>query len=99
MTGPRVLLAITAYNGEAFIARTLDSAMRIDPGDAELDVMVLDDASPAPGFSGRLAAMCEQRGIGYYRTPRNLGIPRNVRSACSPRCSRATTTSSSATVT
>jgi GT2 family glycosyltransferase len=78
MTGPRVLLAITAYNGEAFIARTLDSAMRIDPGDAELDVMVLDDASPAPGFSGRLASMCEQRGIGYYRTPRNLGIPRNV---------------------
>ena len=78
MTGPRVLLAITAYNGEAFIGRTLDSAMRIDHGDAELDVMVLDDASPAPGFSGRLASMCEQRGIGYYRTPRNLGIPRNV---------------------
>jgi GT2 family glycosyltransferase len=22
--------------------------------------------------------MCEQRGIGYYRSPRNLGIPRNV---------------------
>jgi GT2 family glycosyltransferase len=78
MTGPRVLLAITAYNGEAFIGRTLDSARHIDPGGAELDVIVLDDASPAPGFSGRLAEMCEQRGIGYYRTPRNLGIPRNV---------------------
>jgi GT2 family glycosyltransferase len=78
MTGPRVLLAITAYNGEAFIGRTLDSAMAIDPGPAQLDVLVLDDASPAPGFSRRLAGMCEQRGIGYYRTPRNLGIPRNV---------------------
>ncbi len=78
MAGPRVLLAITAYNGEAFIARTLDSALHIDQGDAQLDVLVLDDCSPAPGFSGRLAAMCEERGILYYRSPRNLGIPRNV---------------------
>ena len=78
VTGPRVLLAITAYNGEAFIARTLDSALGIDPGDARLDVLVLDDCSPAPGFSHRLAAMCEARGILYYRSPRNLGIPRNV---------------------
>ena len=78
MSGPRVLLAITAYNGEAFIARTLDSALHIDQGDAQLDVLVLDDCSPAPGFSHRLAAMCEQRGILYYRSPRNLGIPRNV---------------------
>ena len=78
MSGPRVLLAITAYNGEAFIARTLDSALHIDQGDAQLDVLVLDDCSPAPGFSHRLAALCEQRGILYYRSPRNLGIPRNV---------------------
>ena len=76
--GPRVLLAITAYNGEAFIARTLDSALHIDQGEAQLDVLVLDDCSPAPGFSHRLAAMCEERGILYYRSPRNLGIPRNV---------------------
>jgi GT2 family glycosyltransferase len=78
VTAPRVLLAITAYNGEAFIARTLDSALHIDQSDCQLDVMVLDDCSPAPGFSQRLAAMCEQRGILYYRSPRNLGIPRNV---------------------
>jgi GT2 family glycosyltransferase len=78
MGGPRILLAITAYNGEAFIARTLDSALHIDPGDARLDILVLDDCSPAPGFSHRLAALCEARGILYYRSPRNLGIPRNV---------------------
>jgi GT2 family glycosyltransferase len=78
ISGPRVLLAITAYNGEAFIARTLDSALHIDEGESQLDVLVLDDCSPAPGFSHRLAAMCEQRGILYYRSPRNLGIPRNV---------------------
>lgn len=75
---PKVLLAITAYNGEAFIERTLDSATRIDTSEVDVDVVVLDDASPAPGFSGRLAAMCAERKIGYYRTPRNLGIPRNV---------------------
>jgi len=78
MAKARVLLAITAYNGEAFIERTLDSAKRIDETEASIDVLVLDDASPAPGFSGRLAAMCAARDIGYYRTPRNLGIPRNV---------------------
>ncbi|MDQ6522240.1 glycosyltransferase [Nocardioides sp. LHD-245] len=80
MTSPRpkVLLAITAFNGEAFIERTLDSAARIDRSEVDVDVVVLDDASPAPGFSARLAAMCRARDIGYYRTPRNLGIPRNV---------------------
>jgi GT2 family glycosyltransferase len=78
LTASRVLLAITVYNGEAFVARTLDSALRLDQHSAQVDVMVLDDCSPAPGFSHRLAALCEARGIGYYRSPRNLGIPRNV---------------------
>lgn len=78
MAKPRLLLAITAYNGEAFIRRTLESATRIGTEDADIDVLVLDDASPAPGFSGRLAGMCDELGIGYYRSPRNLGIPRNV---------------------
>lgn len=78
MAKARVLLAITAYNGESFIERTLDSAKRIGGSEADVDVLVLDDASPAPGFSGRLAEMCRARDIGYYRTPRNLGIPRNV---------------------
>lgn len=75
---PRVLLAITVYNGESFIRRTLESALRIDTTDAEIDILVLDDASPAPGFSARLSAMCQELGVGYYCTPRNLGIPRNV---------------------
>jgi len=78
LSAPRVLLAITVYNGEAFVARTLDSALHLDQDEAQVDVLVLDDCSPAPGFSHRLAAMCEERGIGYYRSPRNLGIPRNV---------------------
>jgi GT2 family glycosyltransferase len=75
---PRVLLAITVYNGEAFVRRTLESACRIDTSAADIDVLVLDDASPSPGWSERLAAICAELGIGYYCTPRNLGIPRNV---------------------
>lgn len=75
---PRVLLCVTVYNGEAFVPRTLESALRIDTGLADIDVLVLDDASPAPGFSRRLSALCDKIGVGYYCTPRNLGIPRNV---------------------
>lgn len=75
---PRVLFCVTVYNGEAFVARTLESALRIDTEVADIDVLVLDDASPAPGFSERLSKHCEKIGVGYYCTPRNLGIPRNV---------------------
>jgi GT2 family glycosyltransferase len=39
---------------------------------------VLDDASPAPGWSDRCREMTTSLGFGYYRTPRNLGIPRNM---------------------
>lgn len=77
-TKPRVLFCVTVYNGEAFVARTLESALRIDTTHADIDVLVLDDASPAPGWSQRLADLCAELGIGYYCTPRNLGIPRNV---------------------
>lgn len=75
---PRVLFCVTVYNGELFVPRTLESALRIDTAHADIDVLVLDDASPAPGWSARLAELCDRLGIGYYCTPRNLGIPRNV---------------------
>jgi GT2 family glycosyltransferase len=75
---PRILLAITVYNGWAFVPRCIDSARRIDASVADVDILVLDDASPAPGFSADLMAFCAERGVGYYRTPRNLGIVRNV---------------------
>jgi len=77
-TKPRILFCVTVYNGEAFVLRTLESALRIDTTHADVDVLVLDDASPAPGWSERLAEHCAELGIGYYCTPRNLGIPRNV---------------------
>lgn len=77
-TRARVLLLITVYNGRTFVPRCIESALRLQADDFDLDVLVLDDASPDPGFSAELEAFCAERGVGYYCTPRNLGIPRNV---------------------
>jgi GT2 family glycosyltransferase len=85
----RVLLAMLVYNGEAFVPRAIQSMARLQgfPGETGpdgklrahiVDALVLDDASPAPGWSAALAEQCQQLDVGYYRTPRNLGIPRNM---------------------
>jgi GT2 family glycosyltransferase len=71
-------LAVTFYNGREFARRTLETIARLDHAGFELDVLVLDDASPEPGFSELLAELAREAGAVYYRTPRNLGIPRNV---------------------
>ncbi|MGN6127492.1 MAG: glycosyltransferase family 2 protein [Humibacter sp.] len=75
---PRVLLAVTFYNGREFARRTMESISGIDHEDFDLDVLVLDDASPEPGFSEHLADLAREYGAVYYRSPRNVGIPRNV---------------------
>lgn len=74
---PRVLHLITAYNGRAFVPRAIESAMRMDNSIANIDVLILDDASPEPGWSDELKGICEKLGAHYYCAPRNLGIPRN----------------------
>jgi len=78
MAKPRVLHCITVYNGRAFVPRAISSALRMDQSVADIDVLILDDASPEPGWSEELKAFCEAEGALYYLTPRNLGIPRNV---------------------
>jgi GT2 family glycosyltransferase len=74
----RVLLAITVYNGRKFVLDAIRSACRISSELHDIDVIVLDDHSPEPGWSEEVAAFCSEAGVRYYRTPRNLGIPRNV---------------------
>ncbi len=74
----RTLLAITVYNGQATVPVCLRSAAALEPSSSELDVLVLDDASPAEGWSEQVQAMCAELSLAYYRTPRNLGIVRNV---------------------
>ena len=73
-----MLLAILVYQGRDFVPACLHSAAGTRVGHRDVDVLVLDDASPEPGFSEDLRALCESLDIGYYRSPRNLGIPRNM---------------------
>lgn len=76
----RVLVAVLVYNGRAFVPRTLRSlaVMRAATQHHDVDIVVLDDASPEPGWSEELGELCRELDIGYYRSPRNLGIPRNM---------------------
>ncbi len=75
----RVLIAMIVYNGRAFVPRAVESAARLQRLSAHtVDVLVLDDASPDPGWSEALEALCGEQQVGYYRSPRNLGIPRNM---------------------
>jgi GT2 family glycosyltransferase len=74
---PRVLVVIPVYDGEDFVSRCVSSAARLDHRSSDIDVLVLDDCSPAPGWSERLAAHCAAVGAHYYRSPINLGIVRN----------------------
>jgi len=71
-------MCITVYNGREFLPRTLRSVTAIDRDGIDLDLLILDDHSPEPGWSAELAALCTELGVDYYCTPRNLGIPRNV---------------------
>lgn len=73
-----MLLAVTFYNGRSFARRTMESIAGLEHAGFALDLLILDDASPEPGFSDHLAGLCAEFGATYYRTPRNLGIPRNV---------------------
>ena len=77
-TRPKVLLAITVYNGRTFVPRTVVSAARLSEAVADVDVVLLDDASPDTEFAEQLSDLATELGIGYYRSPRNLGIVRNV---------------------
>ena len=78
LTHPRLLFCITVFNGQDVVPASLSSATHITSEHAEVDFLVLDDASPAEGFSDKIRALCASLNIQYYRSPRNLGIPRNV---------------------
>ncbi len=74
---PRVLFGVAVYDGPEVVPACLHSAARMAQTTCAVDVLVLDDASPMPGFSENVGGLCGELGIGYYRSPRNLGIPRN----------------------
>lgn len=73
-----MLVAVLVYGGRSFVPDCLSSAAGLRVGHDEVDVVVLDDCSPDAGWSDELAATCDLLGLAYYRSPRNLGIPRNM---------------------
>ncbi len=75
----RVLAAILVYNGREFVPACVESAVRLrTAATVDVDVLVLDDCSPEPGWSEELARRCAELDVSCYRSPRNLGIPRNM---------------------
>lgn len=75
---PRTLLAVLVYNGRSFVPACLRSMARAAEASPGTDVLVLDDCSPEPGWSDELRALSADLGIAFYRSPRNLGIPRTM---------------------
>ncbi len=78
MQRPRVLLAILVYGGSDFVPACLQSAAGLRAGPNRVDVLVLDDCSPDEAWAADLARICASLDIGYYRSPRNIGIPRSM---------------------
>jgi len=78
MDRPRVLLAVTVFNGEPAVMRCLESVKRLDRAECDIDTVVLDDNSTDPGFSDRLQQRAHALGFRCYSSPRNLGISRNA---------------------
>ena len=75
---PRVLLAITVFNGGDSVKRCLQSASHLSHDNYLIDVGIFDDCSPDTKFAAEIAELCDNFGFNYYRSPVNLGIPRNV---------------------
>ena len=78
MEDSKTLLCVTARGGAASSDRIIDSVVSVDSAMTQVDRLVLDDSLPALGQSDKLADTCRQRGVAYYRAPRNLGVVRNV---------------------
>jgi GT2 family glycosyltransferase len=67
---------VLVYNGQDVVPRCLESIAPLVS--SRVEVVVFDDCSPRTGWSDEVSAMCASLGLGYYRSPRNLGIPRNM---------------------
>lgn len=66
---------VTVYNRKSYLLECLASVLRQWQGPEEMEIIVMDDASPSP-----LAELVSSIGSGivrYYRNPQNLGLPGN----------------------
>jgi glycosyltransferase involved in cell wall biosynthesis len=74
-SAPHVSIGLPVYNGERYLARTIESILEQDFTDLEL--VICDNASTdgTPGICRAFAA--RDRRIRYHRNPRNLGAGPN----------------------
>lgn len=72
----RTLVTILVYGGADFVPACLDSAACLPGLGESVDVLVLDDCTPDAAWSDGIRAQCDRLGLGFYRSPCNLGIPR-----------------------
>ena len=73
----RTLIASLVYGGAAFVPACIESGAVLARRD-DIDFLVLDDCSPDTAWSEELRDRCGDLDVGYYRSPRNIGIPRNM---------------------
>ncbi len=64
---PSVTIIIPAYNEEATIARTIDSALALNYPRAQLEIMVIDDGSKDRTYA--LAKAYQQKGVHVFTKP------------------------------
>ncbi|MCX6216763.1 glycosyltransferase family 2 protein [Spirosoma sp.] len=67
---------IPAYNCAFFLKETLLSVLAQDPGEDQMQIEVVDDASTDADVAGLVATLGKGR-VSYYRQPHNVGSLRN----------------------
>jgi GT2 family glycosyltransferase len=75
--GGRTLIASLVYGGAEFVPACIESGAVLAHRD-NVDFLVLDDCSPDVAWSNELRDRCRDLEVDYYRSPRNIGIPRNM---------------------
>jgi len=66
----KISVVITCYNLERYVGLALDSVLHQEPGDYELEVVVVDDAST----DASVAEIARRPGVRLVRNPSNLGV-------------------------
>jgi hypothetical protein len=67
---------IPSYNSPDLLARTLASVLAADPGPDQMQIEVVDDASPRPGVAEVVERVGRGR-VGLFVQPANVGAPAN----------------------
>lgn len=74
---PRVSVMIPTYEPGAFLVEALRGILAQDPGQALMQIAIVDDASPTVDVAALVATVAPEGRIELHRNPRNLGLAGN----------------------